>query len=65
MAERLLVSVPEAAALTGLGATTIKSLLYSGELGSLRVGRRRLIPVSAIAVFIAGRVKVEAAELRT
>ena len=46
------LSVSQAAASLGLGLTTVKHLVASGELGSIRVGRRVLIPRSALHVFI-------------
>ncbi len=45
--ERLL-SIPEAAALAGLGRSALYALIGRGELRSLKVGRRRLVPASAI-----------------
>lgn len=51
-----LLSVDEAAAMLGIG----RSALYGGpiargELRSVRVGRRRLIPAGAVSAFIAER----------
>lgn len=34
-------------------------LVYSGELRSLKIGSRRLIPVAAIEEFVARRLKAE------
>jgi excisionase family DNA binding protein len=45
---RLAVNPAEAVRLTGLSRSTIYNLLGSGELPSVTVGRRRLIPVSAL-----------------
>lgn len=52
--ERLL-DVDEAAAALGIGRTTVYGELDTGRLQSLKVGRRRLIPASAVAAYIAGR----------
>lgn len=43
---RLTYSVVEAAAVTGLGKTTLYALMRSGTLPSFTVGRRRLIASS-------------------
>jgi excisionase family DNA binding protein len=37
----------------GLGRSTVFALLASGQLRSVKVGRRRLIPEAAIVEFIA------------
>jgi excisionase family DNA binding protein len=50
--ERLL-AVDEAAAALGIGRSKVYGEIAAGRLGSLRVGRRRLLPASAIAEFIA------------
>jgi excisionase family DNA binding protein len=50
--ERLL-SVDEAAASLGIGRSRLYLELGSSRLGSLHVGRRVLIPASAIAAYIA------------
>jgi excisionase family DNA binding protein len=44
----LLVSIPDAAKLLSVSRTAIYQLVSSGELASLTIGRRRLIPVSAL-----------------
>ena len=46
--ERLL-DIPAAAQALGVGRTTLYGELDSGRLRSVRVGRRRLVPSSAIA----------------
>lgn len=48
--ERLL-SVAEAADALGIGRTRCYAELSSGRLRSLRVGRRRLVPASALAAY--------------
>ena len=52
-----LLSVDEAAALLGIGRSVPYSLIGSGRIRSISVGRRRLIPTSAIREFVdeAGR----------
>ena len=41
-------SVPEAASVMGIGRSTVYQLVQSGELRSIQLGRRRLIPLSAL-----------------
>ncbi len=52
-----LLSVDEAAALLGIGRSVLYSLIGSGRIRSISVGRRRLIPSSAVREFVdeAGR----------
>lgn len=50
--EKLLRSVSETEQLLDLGHSTLNGLLQSGELPSLKLGRRRLVPQSAIEEFI-------------
>ncbi|HEY3924269.1 MAG TPA: helix-turn-helix domain-containing protein [Acidothermaceae bacterium] len=48
------VDVSEAqAALGGIGRTKIAELIASGELTSVKLGRRRLIPFAALEAFAA------------
>jgi len=49
-----LYSVTEAAALTGLGRSSLYQALGSGRIRSIVVGRRRLVPSGAIAELAAG-----------
>lgn len=48
----LAVSVSEAARRLGLGRTTCFGLVRNGALRSLKVGARRIVPVSAIDEFL-------------
>ena len=50
--ERLLYTTEEAAAALGVGITKTKSMIRSGELRSLRIGRLRRIPASSVKEFI-------------
>ena len=47
------VSVDEACRLTGVGRSKIYELIAEGTMPSLKIGRRRLVRLSAIRRFIA------------
>lgn len=51
--KRLTLDVVEVAELLGLGRNTTYTLLRSGRLRSVRVGRRLVIPRSEIDAFLA------------
>lgn len=55
MAETLL-KIPEVAARLGAGSTTIYGLIASGELASIKLGRARRIPESAVEALIAQKL---------
>jgi excisionase family DNA binding protein len=46
------VSPAEAARLAGVGRTTIYAAISSGELSSLKLGKRRLIVVTALRAWL-------------
>jgi excisionase family DNA binding protein len=48
----LAVAVPEAARRLGVCPRTIVNLIEAGELVSRKIGRRRVVPVSALALFL-------------
>ncbi len=50
------LSVEEAAEALGLGRTKIFELVSGGQLRSIKVGRRRLVPVSALEQFVSQRL---------
>jgi excisionase family DNA binding protein len=50
--------VDEAMEAIGLGRTTVFELMASGELESVKVGRRRLIPSDALMDYIQ-RLRIE------
>jgi excisionase family DNA binding protein len=52
----LALSVEEAAEALGLGRTKVFELVSGGQLRSIKVGRRRLVPVSALEQFITQRL---------
>jgi excisionase family DNA binding protein len=55
MIEKLGYSVEEAAETMGIGRTTVYELLGSGELDSIKVGRRRVILADDIRAYFASR----------
>lgn len=52
-AEKQLYRVAEAAEMLSIGRSVVYELLRSGRLRSVREGRTRLIPASAIAEYVA------------
>ena len=46
--QRIAYSVSEVGDLTGLGKTKLYQMLSDGELGSRKIGRRRVIPASEV-----------------
>jgi excisionase family DNA binding protein len=45
-------TVPQAAAATGLGTTTIRQLIRTGEIRSFLCGRRRLVVFASLEAFV-------------
>lgn len=60
--DRLTCSVEEAADALGIGRTLVFDLVRSGELQSLKVGRRRLIPTAALDAWLATRMAIARSE---
>jgi excisionase family DNA binding protein len=52
-----LLNVNEAAAALGLGRSLVYTLVASGELKSIKIGRARRIPLSALDEFITRRLE--------
>ena len=52
MAEKLAYSITEAAEAMSLSRSAVKELVYQNKLGSVRVGRRRIIPRWALEQFL-------------
>jgi excisionase family DNA binding protein len=50
--ERDLYPVPEAAVRLGISPRTAWSLVYSGELATVWIGQRRLVPASVLAEYV-------------
>ena len=52
MSEPLLMDVDEAARMMGIGRSLLYRRLLSGEIRSVKVGRRRLVPKAAIKAYV-------------
>lgn len=50
--EKILLSILEVMALTGLSRPTIYGFIATGELKTRKIGRRRLVPRAALQAFI-------------
>lgn len=53
--EKVGYSIEEAAQSLGVGRTTVYELMNRGDLESVKVGRRRIIPADAVGAFLAAR----------
>jgi excisionase family DNA binding protein len=53
--EKIGYSVEEAVTAMGVGRTTVYELIGSGELESIKVGRRRVIPADSIRAYFDSR----------
>ncbi len=60
LAEKKLYSIDEVPEATAIGRTKLFQLLANGSVASVRVGSRRLIPVSALDSWIEELLKEEA-----
>jgi excisionase family DNA binding protein len=49
--DQLLIPVPQACAMLGVGRTTLYALIAEGRLPSVQLGRRRLVPREALERF--------------
>lgn len=49
--EPVMLSIPEAANQLGVGTTKVKQLIASGQLDSITIGRRRLVPAASVRAF--------------
>lgn len=59
--EPLLLTVAQVIKKTGLSQTFVYSLIHSGELGSVRIGRKRLyVPKVALEKLLSGERSVKA-----
>ncbi|SRR6266545_3904370 len=55
--EKLVVTVPEAAALTSVGRSTGYALVASGEWPSITIGRSVRVPVEALRAWVERRMR--------
>jgi excisionase family DNA binding protein len=62
--DRALVSIPEAGEALHLGETKVKELVARGELLSVKIGKSRRIPVTAIQAYIDRLVGESCADAR-
>lgn len=53
---KLLLTVPEAADALGLGRSVVYDLLLRGQLPSVKIGRARRIPLTALEAFVHDRL---------
>ncbi len=60
---RSLLSIEETAHALGLANSTVRAMLASGEVGSVKIGKRRLVPVDAVSIYV-DRLKAEAGSAR-
>jgi excisionase family DNA binding protein len=51
-----LYPLPAAAQALGVGRTTLLALIKAGEIRSIHVGRRHLVPASEIGLFVERRL---------
>lgn len=58
--DKLLLTVEEAAHRMSIGRSHLYELLRRGEVPSIRLGRARRIPVSALSEFVQRRLEAEA-----
>lgn len=58
--ERLVFSIPEAATLLGISRTLAYDLVQRGEIPTMQLGRRRVVPRASLAALVA-RVSSEVA----
>ena len=52
---KILISVEEAMSALSLGRSKLLELTYSGEIPSVKVGRRRLFPIDQLQQWVANR----------
>ena len=60
--ERLLVRPGEAAELLAVSRAVLNAMLERGELPCVEVGKRRLVPLSALREWVVARVKLAESE---
>jgi excisionase family DNA binding protein len=58
MTDRLLYAIPDAAERLSVSARVLERLIADGQLATVKIGRRRLVPAEALTDYVA---KVKAA----
>ena len=53
MPEKLLLSIPETCEETNLGRTKVYELISEGQIETVKVGRRRLVPYDSLLAWVA------------
>lgn len=56
---KILLTVPQAADRLGVGRSLLYEMIRRGEVQSIRIGRARRIPVSALECFVQERLEEE------
>lgn len=51
------VRIPEAAAMLGIGRSTLYLFIAAGEVETVKIGRSTVVPVASLRAFIAERTK--------
>jgi excisionase family DNA binding protein len=49
--EPIFLSIPKTVEATGLSRSTVYELIRTGQLGSVKVGSRRLVPAAELGAF--------------
>lgn len=49
------VRIPEAAAMLGIGRSTLYLCIAAGEIETIKVGRSTLVPVASLNAFVASK----------
>lgn len=53
--EPVAVRIPRAAAMLGIGRSTLYLCIAAGEIETIKVGRSTLVPVDSLKAFVAAR----------
>jgi excisionase family DNA binding protein len=57
--EPIAVRIPQAAAMLGIGRSTLYGCIAAGEIETIKVGRSTLVPVDSLTAFVASRRNAE------
>lgn len=53
--EPVAVRIPQAAAMLGIGRSTLYLCIAAGEIDTIKVGRSTLVPVDSLKAFVASK----------